>query len=63
MNSVYFFCILIPQSPSQEAVDKINEVLNPPIQLNKLPFQCDECDKSFAKSFGLSVHKRIHNKK
>ena len=52
----------IPQSSSQEAVKKVNAVLNPPIDLNKLPFPCDECVKSFATSFGLSVLKRIHNK-
>ena len=53
----------IPQSSSQEAVEKVCAVSNPPINQNKLPFQCDECEKSFAKSVGLSVHKRIHNKK
>ena len=52
----------IPQTSSQEAVEKVNAVLNPPIDVNQLPFSCDECDKSFATSFGLSDHKRVHNK-
>ena len=54
---------LIPQSSSQEAVDTINKVLNPPVTTNLLQFQCDECAKSFSTPFGLCVHKRSHNKK
>ena len=45
---------------SQEAVEAIGVVLNPPIP--KLPFQCDKCEKSFGTQFGLSVYSRWHNK-
>lgn len=56
---------LMPQPSSQEAVEKINAVLNPTVPLNQLTFQyaCDECERVFSTSFGLSVHKRVHNKK
>jgi hypothetical protein len=52
----------IQQISSQEAVEIVNAVLNPSIDVNKLPFSCDECEKSFATWFGLSVHKIVHNK-
>ena len=44
---------------SQEAVEAIGVVLNPPVP--KLTFQCDKCEKSFGTQFGLSVHLRWHN--
>ena len=55
---------LMPQPFSQEAVEKINAVLNPTVPLNQLTFQyaCDECERVFVTPFGLSVHKRVHNK-
>lgn len=31
-----------------------------PVQPDKLPFECEKCDSSFANARGLAGHKRVH---